>query len=324
MGRSLLRRAGYALLLVWLVVSLTFALLELAPGDASLHFVDPEMPPGQAELMRDLWGLNQPAHLRYLRLLGNLCTGQLGDSLIQARPVVALLAEALPPTLVLTGLALLLSFGLGIPLGVWQAARAGTRSEGGVGLLLLACYAMPEFWLGMLLVIGLSSGLALLPSSGMGSWDHASMGGWAGLLDHLRHLALPALTLLLPSLAWIARHQRAALLEVLNADFIRTARALRLSPRRVLLRHALPAAMVPVLTLAGVSLPTLISGSVVVETVFSWPGMGRLMVQSILDRDSPVILACFLLYALLVVLGSLLADLTAATLDPRLRDAERP
>ncbi len=323
MGRSLLRRAGYALLLMWLVVSLTFVLLELAPGDASLHFLDPDLPAGHADLLREQWGLNQPAHLRYLLLLRNLGSGQLGDSLVHARPVVDLLGEALPATLGLSGLALLLGFGLGIPLGVWQAARAGTRREGAVGLLLLTAFAMPEFWLGMLLVMGLSGGLALLPSSGVSSWNHATMGWAAGSLDHLQHLILPMVTLLLPSVAWVARHQRAALLGVLDADYIRTARAMRLSPRRVLFRHALPAAMAPVLTLAGVSLPALISGSVVVESVFAWPGMGRLMVQAILDRDSPVVLACFLFYAALVVLGSLLADTAGAALDPRLRQGDR-
>jgi len=323
MGRFLLRRAGYAVLLVWLVVTLTFGLLELAPGDASLHFVDPDLPAARIDVLRTQWGLDQPAPLRYVQLLGNLARGELGASLVHARPVRELLMEALPPTLQLSGLVLLLSFGLGVPLGVWQAARRGRRREHAVGLLLLALYAMPEFWLGMLLIMALSGGLAWFPSSGLVAWDHANMGWIEGTGDRLLHLVLPTITLLLPALAWVARHQRAAMLDVLGSDYVRTARALGLSPLQVLFRHALPSALVPILTLAGVSLPALISGSVVVETVFAWPGMGHLMVEAILGRDSPVIVACFLFYAVLVVLGSLAADLGAAWLDPRLRDGGR-
>ncbi len=323
MGRFLLRRAGYAVLLVWLVVTVTFGLLELTPGDASLHFVDPELPPARVELLRAQWGLDRPLPVRYLRLLGNLARGELGESLVHARPVAELLREALPPTLQLSGLVLLLGFGLGVPIGVWQAARAGTRREHAAGMALLAVYAMPEFWLGMLLIMALSGGVALFPSSGIVAWNHAELGWFAATGDRLHHLVLPTLTLLLPALAWVARHQRAAMLEVLRSDFIRTARSLDLSEGRVLFRHALPTALVPILTLAGVSLPALVSGSVVVETVFAWPGMGRLMVEAIGGRDSPVIVACFLVYALLVVLGSLAADLSAAWVDPRLRDRVR-
>jgi peptide/nickel transport system permease protein len=180
--------------------------------------------------------------------------------------------------------------------------------------------AMPEFWLGLVLLLTLSGGLGWLPSTGWVAWNHGAMSPLERAVDHARHLALPCAAMALPALAWVARHQRAALLEVLDADFIRTAKALHIGPRRVLFRHALPASLAPILTLAGVSLPALISGSVVVETLFNWPGMGRLLVQSILDRDSPVVLACFLLYALAVVAGSLLADLGAAAIDPRVRD----
>ncbi len=324
MGRFLLRRAGYAVLLVWLVVTLTFGLLELAPGDASLHFLDPDLPAARIDQLRTQWGLDRPAPVRYLHIVGNLAQGQLGVSLVHARPVRELLLEALPPTLQLSGLALVLAFGLGIPLGAWQAYRAGSRAEQAVGLPLLTVYAMPEFWLGMLLVMALSGGLALFPSSGMVSWNHADMGMLARTTDLLHHLVLPVATLVLPAMAWVARHQRAAMLDVLRSDYMRTARAIRLPPSRLLFRHALPSALLPILTLAGVSLPALISGSVVVETVFAWPGMGRLMVEAILGRDSPVIVACFLLYALLVVLGSLAADLLAAWVDPRLRDGGVP
>ncbi|MFH1467637.1 MAG: ABC transporter permease [Pseudomonadota bacterium] len=324
MGRFLLRRAGYALLLCWLVVSLTFLLLELSPGDASLQFVGPDHPPEQAALLRAAWGLDQPAGFRYLRMLGHFAHGDLGESLTQARPVGRLLAEALPATLELSGLALLLGFGLGVLLGAWQASRAGRRPEAAVGLLLLLLCALPEFALGLLLVQRLSFAWPWLPASGIARWDHATLGATARLLDHLRHLALPCLTLVLPTAAWVARHQRASLIAVLQAPWVRTARSLGLSPARVLWAHALPPATLPILALAGVALPGLAGGAVVVETLFSWPGLGRLLVQAVLERDTPVIVACFLVTAGLVALGSTLADLGIAALDPRVRAGRSP
>jgi peptide/nickel transport system permease protein len=320
MGRFLARRAGYGLLLCWLVVTLTFLLLELAPGDASLHFVGPEMPPGHAEALRVRWGLDQPAVVRYLVLHGNLLRGDLGESLIQARPVTAVLADALPTTLEISALALLLGFGFGIPLGVWQAVRAGRRTERAVGTILLLVHALPEFCLALLLVLLFSLLWPVLPASGLAATGHAALPFSARLADHLRHLALPLLTLVLPFAAWVGRHQRASLLGVLQAPFVRTAQALGLPRRRVLLAHALPAALPPIIALAGLTLPALVGGALVVETVFSLPGMGRLLVRSVLERDTPVVLACFLVYALLVVAGSVLADVGVAAVDPRARD----
>jgi peptide/nickel transport system permease protein len=189
-----------------------------------------------------------------------------------------------------------------------------------VGALTLGIHALPGFCLALLLILAFSLAWPVLPSSGLASWDHAAFSGGARLADHLRHLALPLTALALPFTAWVARHQRASLLAVIHAPFLRTARALGLSGRRVLWAHALPAALPPILALAGTTLPALVGGAVVVETVFALPGMGRLLVQSVMDRDTPVVLACFLLYALLVVVGSTLADLGVAALDPRARE----
>ncbi len=320
MGRYLLRRAVLAALVAWLVVTLTFVLLEAAPGDASLHFVDPAWGVDQRELMRARWGLDRPGWQRYLLWLQNLAMGDPGTSLVSGEPALEMMGRALPPTLLLAGLSLLASFGLGIPLGTWQAARAGTLREQGVGMLGLALYAMPRFWLGVLLIIGFAGVWPLLPGEGMEAWNHADMAPWPAFLDRVRHLVLPCCTLAIPGAVAVARHLRSSLLELRGADFLRTAASLGLPVRNVRWRHALPNGLLPVITLAGVSLPFLLAGSVLVETVFSWPGMGRLMVRSVLDRDTPVILACFLAYALLVALGNGLADLASAAVDPRVRE----
>jgi peptide/nickel transport system permease protein len=319
-----MRRIARAALLAWLVVSLCFLLLELAPGDASVHFLGPDLPPDLAEAMRLRWGLDRPIGLRYLLLLRNLLSGDLGTSLLTGRPALALLAEALPATLSLTAPALALAFGLGVPLGAWQALRAGSRVESAVSLAGLTLVAMPGFWLGLLLIIAFASAWPLFPTGGASAWQLAGMGGLAVVLDRLHHLALPLVTVTLPATAWVAHHQRASLLGVLGSDYVRTARAMGLSRWRILWRHALPNGLMPVITLAGVSLPFLLAGSVLVETVFSWPGTGRLLVRAVQGRDSPVIIACFLVYALLVALGGLLADLAAGWADVRVREGMVP
>ncbi len=321
MARFLLRRLLLGAALLLLVASLSFVLVELAPGDASLHLLGPDQPAELQALMRARWGLDRPAWLRYLAALGNLCRGDFGASLVHGRPALMLIAEAAPHTLLLSGLALVLSFGLGIPLGIWQARHANDSAGRLVGLLGLGLYAAPRFWLGLLLIILLAGRWALLPASGVSSWDHGDLSPLAALLDRAAHLLLPLLALGLPGAAGVARYLRASMIEAMQGDYVRSALATGLHARRVLWRHALPNALLPVITLAGLSFPFLFSGSVLVEEVFSWPGMGRLMVHAILDRDTPLVIACFFFFAIFVVLGNLLADLAAAALDPRLRDS---
>ena len=320
MSRFLLARLVRALLLAWLVVSLCFLLVELAPGDASMHFLGQDLPPDLAASMRVRWGLDQPLWLRYLLMLRNLAVGDLGVSLLHGRPALVLMAEALPATLLLTLPALLLAFGVGVPLGAWQAARAGSRLEAGVSLVGLGLVAMPGFWLGLVLLIVFASAWPLFPTGGAGSWELSDAGLFVVALDTLHHLVLPLATVALPAIAWVAHHQRASLMGALGSDYVRTAHSLGLPTWRILWRHALPNGLMPVITLAGVSLPFLLAGSVLVELVFSWPGTGRLLVRAVLERDSPVIIACFLVYALLVALGGLLADLAAARVDVRVRE----
>lgn len=318
-----LRRLGLTLFTVALVVILTFLLAHLAPGeplvgDAELHRADP----AAVERQRREFGLDRPLPAQFARYAGNVLRGNLGESFAMRRPVATVIAERLPNTLLLGGAALLLSFAIGITAGTIQAARRGSRTDRLLGALVAIAYATPSFWLGLVLLFVFGQVLHWLPIGGMTDPVMHEHMGWAGrVLDVARHTALPALTLGLINAAAVARFQRGALADVLAAEWIRTARAKGLSDARVLLRHGLRGALAPVVTLAGLSVPALLAGSVLVESVFGWPGMGRLMHEAILARDYNIIVGIGFVTGLLVALGNLAADLGVAALDPRERDA---
>lgn len=319
MIRYSLRRLLTAIPLAWAVVTISFLLLEAAPGDVSGVLI----PQGASQQMRDAivakWQLGAPMGTRYLAALGNLCTGELGVSVVRERPVLELIHEALPATLALTGCSLLVMVLLGLGIGSLQALRRGSWLDRGATMASVALHAVPSFWLAMVLVLCFALWLPVLPSSQASDPMAAYLPALPRLWDRLTHLVLPAVALGAANAALIARHHRSALLGVMDQDFIRTARSLGLGPWRVLTRHALRAAMLPTVTLLGVALPFLFSGSVVVERVFAWPGMGTLIFEGIEHQDTPLVLGCFLVYGLLVVVGGLLADLAAAALDPRIR-----
>lgn len=308
-----------ALPLVWAVVTLTFVLLEAAPGDPSHHM----LPPGVSDEVRaDLhhkWRLDAPLHVRYAALMGNLVRGDLGMSITREKPVAQLIAASLPDTILLSAAALGITLALGIGLALAQATWRGRVVDGAIDLVALGLYSLPGFWLATLLVLLLAHWWPLLPASQATDPMAPYMGAGARLLDRVAHLILPALALGLANTAVVARHLRASLDEALGEDFVRAARARGLSPTRVLLRHALPNAMPPVLTLLGLSLPFLFSGSVVIERVFAWPGMGTLIFEAIFEHDTPLVMGCFFVYALVVLAGSVLADLLCAWADPRVR-----
>ncbi len=316
----LVRRLAAALAIVAVVVTLVFAAVHVAPGAPFLPSGDRPLDPAVEAALRQRFGLDRPLSAQFARYVAALARGDLGESFSQQRPVRAALADAIPNTLVLAFAALALDLLLGLALGVLQAARAGTRTDAALTALTLFGYSLPTFWLGLVLLLILGQWLPLFPVGGITdpALHHAL--GWGGrLLDRLHHLALPALTLGLVGAAGTARYQRAAMLEVLGQPFVRAARARGLGERRVLLGHALRNALLPAITLLGLSLPFLLTGSVVVETVFAWPGMGKLAADAILSRDYPVVTATALIASVLVVAGSLLADLLYAAADPRVR-----
>jgi len=315
----LLRRVGAALLTVLAVVTLVFFAIHLAPGTPFLPSGDRPLDPAVEAGLRARFGLDRPLGAQYVSYLGALARGDLGESFSQQRPVGEALAQALPNTLALAGSALAVDFVLGTLLGVLMAARAGRRSDRWLGAVTLVVYALPTFWLGLLLLLAFGQWLHWLPVGGVTDPVlYGALGFGGRMADRLRHLLLPALSLGLVGAAGTARFQRAAMLDALGQGFVRTARAGGLSERRVL-GHALRNALLPSITLLGLALPFLLTGSVVVETVFAWPGMGKLAADAIASRDYPVVLAATLVAAVLVVSGSLLADLLYAAADPRIR-----
>ena len=316
----LVRRLALAAVTTAAVVSLTFALVHLAPGTPFLAGAEGRfVPPETIERQRRSFGLDRPLGTQFVRYVGNLTRGDLGESFSRRRPVADVLGEALPNTLLLGGAALVLSVVFGVGLGIAQATRAGTWADTAMGALSLALYSVPSFWLGLMLLLVFGEWLRWLPLTGMS----AAVGApatWAGrTLDVLRHLVLPALTLALVNGAAIARFHRTAMIEALGADFIRAARGRGLHEGRVVLRHALRSALAPAITLAGLSVPALLTGSVLVESVFGWPGMGRVAYEAIFARDYNVITAVAVVAGVLVALGNLLADVGVAWADPRVR-----
>ncbi|MGH7541300.1 MAG: ABC transporter permease [Gemmatimonadota bacterium] len=323
MLRYVIRRLLGAIPLLWGILTLLFLLLHLAPGDPTAAFFNPNVSPEVIEQMRRNFGLDRPLLEQYARWLGAFLTGDFGYSFSQFRPVRAVLADALPNTLLLGGTSLVLIFAVGCAVGVVQAVRQYSLLDHGLTALALFIYSMPGFWLGVMLILIVSSGLLpdflRLPISGMESLDYDRLGVAGKLADRARHLVLPTIGLGLASAAAVARYARGSMLEVIDEDYIRTARAKGLSERRVILKHALRNALIPVVSLLGLFLPILFGGAVVIEVVFSWPGMGRLLYDGILARDYPVVLGGSFLFAALVIAGNLVADLLYAVVDPRIR-----
>jgi len=316
-----LKRLAIAVPLVLGVLTLVFVLLETTPGDpADLILGDRPVPPEVRERIERAYGFDAPPLERYARWMTALIfRGDLGWSVSRSRPVARLLAETLPPTLLLAGAALTLHVLLGLGLGVVSAARRGRWPDRALTLASLSLYAMPTFWLGLMAILGLSYLVPLFPASSMNAVGAEDWSLGRRLLDALWHLALPAAVLGLSSAAAMTRFVRAGLLEALGQEFIRAARARGLGGGRVMLVHALRNSLGPVINLVGLSLPILVSGSLIVEVVFAWPGVGRLTYDAIMAKDLSVVLVTTLLASLLVVVGSLAADLAMAAVDPRIR-----
>jgi len=321
MTRLLARRAAQGVVIVWLVATFTFVLIALAPGDIvdATVSLDRSSAVTRAHLRAELC-LDRGLVVRYGCWIRSLATGNLGWSLARRRPVSALLAEAIPNTLLLMGLAIAGSLLLGLAAGIAQAWRPRSALDRGIGAISMFFYSMPDFWLALILMFLFAYLAHWFPVSG--TTDPAvypSLGFWGRFGDRARHLVLPAGTLILLTSAAVSRFQRSAMLEVLAQDFVRTARAKGLSEWQVLTRHVLRNALLPVITLLGLSLPGLLGGAVLVERVFSWPGMGMLATAAVTDRDYPLVVAATVVASVMVVVGSLLADVLYALVDPRVR-----
>jgi peptide/nickel transport system permease protein len=307
------------------IATLIFVVLHLAPGDPTATLFGPDVPPEVIDQATRTWGLDQPLHVQYFKWLGAAFTGDFGVSYIQSRPVIEIILDALPYTLAITLSTLVLVFVFGVLLGVYQGVRQYSAADNVLSVLALFFYSMPSFWLGLMLALIFAQKAhqwgwpITFPVSGPRSVDYELLSLGGRIVDRLRHLALPVTTLTLALTAGVSRYTRSQMLEVVRQDYIRTARAKGLPERDVILRHALRNSLIPVITLLGLYLPFLFSGTVFVEHIFAWPGMGRVIVNAIQQRDYPVIMATSFFFSVLVVVGNLVADVLYAWADPRIR-----
>lgn len=321
--QDVLSRLVQGSVLVLAVVVLNFLLVHFAPGDPveTIAGLSGGMTEELQARLRAQYGLDQPLPTQLGIYLGNVLGGDLGYSYFFNLPVVQLIVERLPATLLLVITAVLGAFLVGTLLGVLSSRRPNGWLSQCINALSLVGFAAPVFWTGMMLVILFASMLPIFPVSGMRAVDSVGATGMADALDVLHHLALPALTLALIYLAQYSRLARASMLDVLGADFIRTARAKGLSERVVMYKHALRNAMLPVVTILGLQFGNVMAGAILVETVFDWPGLGRLAFDSVLRRDYPTILGVLLFSSMVVVVMNLVTDFCYRLIDPRIKNA---
>lgn len=313
LGRYVIKRVLVAIPLIFGVLAVNFMIIHLAPGGPQAMYMDPRIPPEMRFRLLENLGLTDPLHVQFYKYLSSLVRGDLGVSFFQGVPVANLIAQRIPATLLLMGSGLGLAILIGIPLGVIAARRANGVSDRLISTLCLFGYAMPAFWMGLLLLMTFTQFYHLFPAGGM-----MTIGAPFSIQDVLWHLALPVMCLVLYSLAGITLFVRSSLLQVLRQDYITTARGKGLKERAVFYRHALRNSLLPVTTNIGVSLAYLLSGAVVVEAVFSWPGLGLLTFDAVLQRDYPVLLALFLVFSLMVIAVNLVMDIVYGLLDPRI------
>jgi peptide/nickel transport system permease protein len=314
-----LRRLLQLVPVVLAIATLNFVLTKMAPGDAA-DIISGQMGHATLEFTEQLrreFGLDLPLVEQFLVYMGRLLTLDLGTSLLQQQPVIELIVDRLPATLLLMVTATVLALGVGIALGVAAARRQGSWLDNVISVSALLVYATPAFWLGLMLIVLFSIKLDLLPSGGMMQIG-ASKNAFAHALDVAKHLILPAATLGLFYVAIYTRLMRASMLEVYSLDFITTARAKGLSEGTIAWTHALRNALLPVVTLAGVQVGHLLGGSVLVETVFGWPGLGRLVFDALLQRDLSLLLGILFVSSIVVVIANLAVDLLYGFLDPRI------
>ncbi|HEX3347796.1 MAG TPA: ABC transporter permease, partial [Acetobacteraceae bacterium] len=314
-----IERIANLVFVLWVVATLTFFLFRLVPGDPTLNFISPTFSEETRATLMHSFGLDKSLPEQYVIYMGNLLRGDLGVSFLKAQPVSTLLLQALPNTVVLTLVSLCAAYAVGILAGAFLAFRRGTITEAVAIPSALATRAAPEFWLGMLLLAGFAFQLGWFPTGGAASpgADLASFGARLLSADYWWHLVLPAVTLMLYLLGLPLLLMRATMLEILNDEFIVMARMKGLSRWSIVMRHAARNALLPVVTAFALGLGASIGGNVVVETVFAWPGVGRVLVEAVQGADYPVAEGAFLLIAAVLVVMNAVADLAYAALDPR-------
>jgi peptide/nickel transport system permease protein len=319
MTAYIIRRILVTIPMLFGITFVTFVIVNAQGNPVADLQRNPRFRPADIERIRENLGLNEPVTVRYFKWVGNLARGDLGISLSNATPVKDRILAVLPNTIILTGTAFLVALVLSIPLGIFSAIRRGSWFDNTVTVLSVAAFAIPGFWLALLLILLFATqfrewGLPALPVSGM-----YNVRGGGGFLDRVEHLILPVIALSIGDLAGWTRYIRSQMLEVIRQDYVRTAQAKGLSNTAIVYTHAFRNAVLPLVTLASLSLPSLFSGAFIVETVFAWPGLGRLTFEAARKSDYTLILGTVLILSVLTLLANLLADIAYAVLDPRIR-----
>ncbi|RII31478.1 MAG: diguanylate cyclase [Geobacter sp.] len=322
MATYLVKRILILIPLMFGITLITFSVIHLAPGEPVEMQVamNPKVTKEARDRLRKFYGLDKPLHVQYLNWVGKLVRLDLGRSFSpDNRPVVDKIKERLPITLSLNIIALLLEFGLAVPIGILAATHRDTWLDKGITIFVFIGFAVPTFWLALLLMYFFGVKLNWLPISGLHSLGSDSFGLVHYLWDMAKHLLMPVLVASFGSLAGLSRYMRSSMLNVIGQDYITTARAKGLSERVVIYKHALRNALLPLITLFGFSIPGLIGGSVIFETIYAIPGMGQLFYQGVMSRDYPVVMGILVIGAMLTLIGNLIADVSYALADPRIR-----
>ena len=314
----IIKRSVQAIPLIFGVIILNFTLIHLAPGDIGLTMAGEDAAPEYVEALRTKFGLDKPIHEQLMIYISNILKGDFGYSFANRQPVVKVILERVPATVLLISCSMLFSISIGILLGVNASKSPYSRADNATTVGSLLGFSIPNFWLGIMLMLVFSLTLGIFPVQGMYTVG-VEMSGIERLIDIARHLVLPALVLGTAKTARYARMTRATMLEVLDQDYIITARAKGCNGRLVLFDHALKNALLPVVTMIGLNLGSIITGATLTETVFAWPGIGRLMKDSIFRRDYPVLMGLFIMVSISIIIATILTDILYAYLDPRIR-----
>jgi ABC-type dipeptide/oligopeptide/nickel transport system permease component len=328
----LLRRLIATIPVVVLISLLVFLLIHAAPGDPAELLLSEEASPEDIADARRRWGLDQPIYVQYLRFLANILSGDLGTSFRYADPVIVLIGERLPATIELAAVSMMIAIILGVPLGVWAGAKPNSWADNLGSTFGLFGISMPSFWFGIMLILVVSGYFNWLPSSGRSTYGVAQgyesgfyiiqsllAGNAKAAWDGVKYIIMPAIALGTGMMGLVMRVTRSSVLEIMEEDYVRTARAKGVGERRVLWHHVLRNALIPIITVVGLELGTLLSGSIIVETVFAWPGSGSLLIAAIQARDYPLITGTVLVYTIAFVAINFTIDILYAVIDPRIR-----
>lgn len=318
LARLLMRRLMFAVPMVLTVVTLTFFLIHLAPGDPAQILAGDAPTPEFLRAVRLEYGLDKPVYLQFLSFLGNALTGDFGHSIYYHRPVFSVILERVPATLLLTGTAMAIASCLGVLLGVTAARRAGSGADTLISAIALTGYSMPGFWIGQLLLLLFAVQLGLLPAGGMMSVG-LCLTPVGSLVDLAQHMIMPVLTLVIFLLTLTARFTRVAMIDAFEQDFVTVAQAKGAGLDRIIWHHAFRNALVTIITVVGLEFGSILAGALVIETVFSWPGLGRLFYDAIFRRDFPLLTGLLIFTSTVVVILNALTDVACAAIDPRLR-----